>query len=93
MQIRTRPTFSVVTRPACFRTPTCFFHAREGNVEFLGKLRDRSVVTSKLLQDAAGWPPKARRKGGESAAVTRFPARRADPLLKDMRPTLRSTTL
>jgi hypothetical protein len=25
LQVRTRPTFSVVTRPACSRTPTCFF--------------------------------------------------------------------
>ena len=25
LQVRTRPAFSVVTRPACSRTPTCFF--------------------------------------------------------------------
>src|SRR5438309_10908483 len=25
LQVRTRPTFSVVTSPACSRTPTCFF--------------------------------------------------------------------
>src|SRR5262245_33829474 len=30
-----------------------FLHAREGHVELEGKVRDRSVGTSELLQDAA----------------------------------------
>ena len=70
-------------------------HAREANVEFRGELPDRSVVTSKLLPDAAS---RGVRKRGEMGieAVRRcnsIPSVTAGPLLKDTRPTLRSTTL
>ena len=37
-------------------------HAREGHVELLGKLRDRSIRTSELLQNAA---PSGVRERGE----------------------------
>src|SRR6185312_9401053 len=38
--------------PRLLQDGDMFLHAREGHVEFLGKVRDRSVCTSELLQDA-----------------------------------------
>src|SRR3954469_25032360 len=39
--------------PCLLQDADVLLHAREGHVELLGKLRDRGVCTSELLQDAA----------------------------------------
>src|SRR6476659_1339132 len=44
-------------------------HARQGHVELLGKIRDRSVCTSELLQDAASGGVRERGKRGIQAGL------------------------
>src|SRR5271167_1616277 len=39
--------------PRLFQDADMLLHAREGHVELLGKVRDRSVCTAELLQNAA----------------------------------------
>ena len=60
--VRTRPTFSVVTSPACSSTPTCFFMP----VRVMSNLSARSVIeasrAAELLEDAAAGGV---RQGGE----------------------------
>ena len=43
-------------------------HAREGHVELVGKVRDRSIGTSELLQDAAPGGIRERGERGIKAA-------------------------
>src|SRR5947209_5295470 len=40
-------------QPGLLQDADVLLHAREGHVEFLGKIRDRTVRTSELLQNAA----------------------------------------
>ena len=56
LQVRTRPTFSVVTSPACSRTPTCFFMP----VRVMWNFSARSVIE--------GPPRGARENGGTGCA-------------------------
>jgi hypothetical protein len=44
-----------------------FLHARQGHVELLGKVRDRSVCTSELLQNAASGGVRERGERGIEA--------------------------
>src|SRR6185369_16793466 len=44
-------------------------HAREGHVELLGKVRDRSVCTPKLLQNAASGGVRERGERGIEASL------------------------
>ena len=64
LQVRTRPTFSVVTSPACSRTPTCFFMP----VRVMWNLSARSVIeafcTAELLQNAASGGVRERGERG-----------------------------
>src|SRR3954471_22124604 len=53
--------------PRLLQNADMLFHACEGHVELLGKLRDRSVVTSELLQNAA---PGGVRERGERGIET-----------------------
>ncbi len=53
--------------PRLLQDADVLLHAREGHVEFLGKLRDRSVLTSKLLQDAASGGVRKRGERGIEA--------------------------
>src|SRR6266581_6073330 len=48
--------------PRLLQDADVLLHAREGHVEFLGKVRDRSVCTPELLQNAA---PRCVRERGE----------------------------
>ena len=61
-QVRTRPTFSVVTRPASSSTPTCFFMP----VRVMSNVSARSVIEAsaarELVEDAA---PGGVGEGGE----------------------------
>ena len=51
MQVRTRPLRA--DQPRLLQHADVLLHAREGHVEFFGKLRDRSVRMSELLKNAA----------------------------------------
>src|SRR5678809_385493 len=53
--------------PRLLQDADVLLHAREGHVEFLGKVRDRSVCTSELLQDAASGRVRQRAKRGIEA--------------------------
>src|SRR5262249_52012200 len=53
--------------PGVFQDTDVLFHAREGHVELLGKLGDRSVCTSELLQNAA--PGRVRERGERGIEV------------------------
>src|SRR3954470_21031867 len=48
--------------PGSLQDADVLLHAREGHVELVGKLRDRSVCASELLQNAA---PRRVRESGE----------------------------
>src|SRR4051794_4316438 len=61
LQVRTRPTFCVVTSPACSRTPTCFFMP----VRVMWNLSASSVIEASLFPSCSRTP---RRVGSESAA-------------------------
>src|SRR4029450_2794554 len=50
--------------PRLFQDADMLLHAREGHVEFLGKVRDRSVVTPELLQNAASGGIRERGERG-----------------------------
>src|SRR5215475_875732 len=47
--------------PRLLQDADVLLHAREGHVELLGKVRDRSLCTSELLQNAA--PGRVRERG------------------------------
>src|SRR5579859_5758602 len=47
------PDFLRHDEPSLLQDADVLFHACQGHVEFLGKIRDRSARTSELLQDAA----------------------------------------
>src|SRR6476659_4453912 len=53
--------------PGLLQDPDVLLHAREGHVELLGKVRDRSVGTSQLLQDAASGGIRERGERGIEA--------------------------
>src|SRR5579862_3198655 len=55
--------------PHLFQDADMLLHAREGHVEFLGKLRDRRVRTPELLQDAAPCGVRERGEGGIEAVL------------------------
>ena len=61
LQVRTRPTFSVVTSPACSRTPTCFFMP----VRVMWNLSASSVIEASARPSCSRTP---RRVASESAA-------------------------
>src|SRR3954454_23586702 len=61
LQVRTRPTFFVVTSPACSKTPTCFFMP----VRVMWNLSASSVIEASLFPSCSRTP---RRVGSESAA-------------------------
>src|SRR5215203_7076375 len=50
--------------PRLLQDADVLLHAREGHVELLGKLRDRSVCTSELLQNAASGGVRERSERG-----------------------------
>src|SRR5215207_6905624 len=50
--------------PCLLQDADMLLHAREGHVELLGKLRDRSVCTSELLQNAASGGVRERGERG-----------------------------
>src|SRR5579872_3141727 len=53
--------------PCLLQDADMLLHAREGHVEFLGKVRDRSVRTPELLQDAASGGVRERGERGIEA--------------------------
>src|SRR5436190_24272810 len=53
--------------PGSLQDADVFLHAREGHVELLGKVRDRSVCTPELLQDAASGGVRERGERGIEA--------------------------
>ncbi len=53
--------------PRLFQDAHMLLHAREGHVELLGKLRDRSVGTPELLQNAASGGVRERSERGIDA--------------------------
>src|SRR6188768_3088611 len=53
--------------PRLLQDADVLLHAREGQVEFLGKVRDRSVCTPELLQDAASGGVRQSGEGGIEA--------------------------
>src|SRR5574342_247664 len=53
--------------PGLLQDADVLLHAREGHVELLGKVRDRSISTSELLQNAA---PSSVRERGERGVET-----------------------
>src|SRR6476661_2426291 len=53
--------------PGLFQDADVLLHAREGHVELLGKVRDRSVFTSELLQNAASGCVRERGERGIEA--------------------------
>src|SRR5262245_15185745 len=53
--------------PGPLQDADVLLHAREGHVELLGKVRDRSVGTSDLLQNAASGGVRERRERGIEA--------------------------
>ncbi len=67
MQVRTRPTFSGGDEPRLLQDADMLLHAREGHAERLGKLRDRSVRTSELLQNTAPGGVRERGERGVEA--------------------------
>src|SRR3982750_577224 len=54
--------------PRLLQDADVLLHAREGHVELLGKVRDRSVGTPELLQNAASGDVRERGEGGVEAA-------------------------
>ena len=64
MQVRTRPTFSVVTKPRLLQDADVLLHAREGHVELLGQFRDGSVSAHQLLQNTTSGGVRERGEGG-----------------------------
>ena len=61
LQVRTRPTFSVVTSPACSKTPTCFFMP----VRVMWNFEARSVIDASARPSCSRTP---RLVASESAA-------------------------
>src|SRR5450432_2194392 len=61
LQVRTRPTFSVTTSPACSKTPTCFFMP----VSVMSNLPARSVIEASPRPSRSITP---RRVASERAA-------------------------
>src|SRR5215467_10581361 len=55
--------------PGLLQDADVLLHAREGHVEILGKVRDRSVGTSKLLQNAASGGVRDRGERGIDAGL------------------------
>src|SRR5262245_28161569 len=53
--------------PGLLQDADVLLHAREGHVELLGKVRDRSVCTSELLQNAASGGVRERGERGIEA--------------------------
>src|SRR5438552_10611379 len=53
--------------PRLLQDADVLLHAREGHVEFLGKVRDRSVCTPELLQNAASGGIRERGERGIEA--------------------------
>src|SRR4029434_5690145 len=53
--------------PRLLQDADMFLHAREGHAELLGKVRDRSVSTSELLQNAASGGVREGGEGGIEA--------------------------
>src|SRR6185503_8312593 len=56
--------------PRLLQDGDMFLHAREGHVEFLGKVRDRSVCTPELLQDAPSGGVRERGERGIEAGLS-----------------------
>src|SRR6185503_14563790 len=54
-------------KPGLLQDADVLLHAREGHVEFFGKVRDRSVCTSELLQNAASGGVRERGERGIEA--------------------------
>src|SRR5712692_1859076 len=55
--------------PGLLQDADVLLHAREGHVELLGKVRDRSVGTSQLLQNAASGGIRERGERGIEASL------------------------
>ncbi len=55
--------------PRLLQDADVLLHAREGHVELLGKVRDRSVCTSELLQNAAPGGVRERGERGIEAGL------------------------
>src|SRR5277367_4776373 len=55
--------------PGLLQDADVLLHAREGHVELLGKVRDRSVCTSELLQNAASSGVRERGERGVEAGA------------------------
>src|SRR5512143_236236 len=55
--------------PGLLQNADVLLHAREGHVELLGKVRDRSVGTSQLLQNTASGDIRERGERGIEAAL------------------------
>ena len=64
MQVRTRPTFLRHDEPGLLQDADVLLHAREGHVELLGKIRDRRVCASELLENAASGGVRERGERG-----------------------------
>src|SRR6187399_1366591 len=61
--------------PGLLQDADVLLHAREGHVELLGKVRDRSVCTSELLQNAASGRVRERGELGCSFFIMETPCR------------------
>src|SRR5262249_57278542 len=55
--------------PGLLQDADVLLHAREGHLELLGKVRDRSVGTPELLQNAASGGVRERGEGGIEAGL------------------------
>src|SRR5207244_5835835 len=55
--------------PRLLQDADVLLHAREGHVELVGKVRDRSVCTSELLQNAASGGVRERGERGIEAGI------------------------
>src|SRR5450432_2560880 len=58
--------------PGLLQDPDVLLHAREGHVELLGKVRDRSVCPPELLQNAASRGVRERGERGIEAGARRL---------------------
>src|SRR5262249_56014570 len=58
--------------PGLLQAADVLLHAREGHVEVLGKVRDGSVCTSELLQNAASRRVRERSEGGIEAGTRKL---------------------